>query len=181
MRFHRCSAAARPCSPPVVIGRAWRGSRLVEIVAHSSAKGLCLWVDRPRRGVSSGGCGQPSSRTIDLTAYRPDYWSKRSYTEVWGVVGPQVDSVRFSWTQAGQRRSKEAFVAVARGNLLRKTKQRRPFGVAVFDQAGCVGPRTVSAAAFDRHGERLGADRLASLPGCGKGGGPPEPPPQTGS
>lgn len=90
--------------------------------------------------------------------------SRRHYSDIDGMLGPAVASVRVRYRYDGQDREVEAVVGRLEGGLLSRIGlSGRPFGVFVFAVNRCI-TSDLTAVAFDRHGKVLGETSTAAGP-----------------
>jgi hypothetical protein len=158
----RCFRELRPCSDPVVIGKAKHEIARVELVGYQSRFGLCIDVDILRIG-GSGICGvEPlptdgSAMEIHCCSVRRD--PRLTFTMARGYLRPDVARIRVTYRRNGKQKRRRGGVAQVEGDLLEAVKEEEPFGVAEALLRGCVTNRRLRFTAFDGHGRVLERER----------------------
>jgi hypothetical protein len=167
-----CPEDLLPCGEPLTLASGEHLGRPVEIVAYSSAVGLC--VDVVHGGGSSGVCG-PNPAPRDGHRYAPTFYGvtngHRPYSEIVATVAPAVARVRVRYKRAGEWRRAATLVGQITHENLEQLKVPESFGVLVATLRGCDKRQRYRARAFDASGVALGSGQLrrAQL-GCGPKG-----------
>jgi hypothetical protein len=156
----------RALSPALVVGRGPAFNGPVEIVANDSRLGICLWLDHPRQGETSGRCSDANPATGGGPV-AVNLWARsltHNYSQWARALSPEVR--RVGAFVGGRRVS--GVVAQVGGRLLRRLHQPRPFGYFSVTVAGCVPEQAFRVVAYDARWRSLGSARGPSVPGaCG--------------
>jgi hypothetical protein len=159
-----------PRSEPIVIGVGDGPFGRVEIVAQDTKAGLCISVDHPNTGSSSGTCRPPSlprSIAIQEVAFESAKRRGHSLSEYSGFMQPSVAAVTgiASRRKQGKRRRKsvQGIVAVPDSDVLMRLHQSAPFGYFVADFRGCLTEAKIRVKAFDASGGFLGLSQIPKL------------------
>lgn len=154
--FPRCNRFTRPCGDPIVVGAGTTRFGVVEIVAYTSALGLCVDVDVVDQG-GAGSCPEePPTHTIEAFGVSGSFGGRSgSYTQIDGTVTSEVTSVRARYRRNGKRHQASAIVGRIEGELQTRLEQPRPYGLFVATVPGCVSAHRFRLAAMAADGTVL--------------------------
>lgn len=161
-----CPKQLKPCGEIVLLGEMkWDTGRVVAY-GYSSGLGPCIgYANVDGGGETCGGNEPPSDGdAIQLNGVSHSSTSGRAdYTEVRGLISPDVAGVRLRYTAGHNTRRVEAFVVQIDGRAQRKLKAPKPFGIFEATVPGCVKFKRFRATAFSASGQILGTSRSSGF------------------
>jgi hypothetical protein len=165
---HKKKLFIKARSEPIVIGVGFSPFGKVEIVGQDSDSGLCISVDHPKHGTSSGGClevTEPARAIVpDTFTWQTRRHQHKSLSELSGFMQPTVARVTaVAHRRKGRKRTSKAVtgtIAVPTPDLLARLHQSTAFGYFATDFRGCLENSKVKARAFDATGLLLGTSQV---------------------
>jgi hypothetical protein len=164
---HKKTFFPKATSEPIVIGAGPGPLGRVEIVGQGSKGGLCIFIDHPKQGSGSGGCGRvavPNVIAPDTFTWETRQHRSKSLSELSGFMHPTVASVTaVAHRRKGHKRTRKAvsaIVAVPSPELLSRLHQATPFGFFLAGFRGCLADAKMRFHAFDAAGLLLGTSHL---------------------
>jgi hypothetical protein len=140
-----------------------RSQGRVQIVGYATTAGICVSIDNLRWRESHGGlCKPEQARWSDLCASAPacilGTSKPHGYTEISGILAPQVRGIR---VESGRTVVSGSDIALAQvsGGLLARLHQAEPFGYFVVFLPGCVPPEKARVELLGGDGAALGTAR----------------------
>jgi hypothetical protein len=154
-------------TPDLVIGRGRTYDGHAEIVAYgwkppggeaTGNKHFCVWIEYPPGDIEFGVCaesGQPNS-PIEISSEQQQISpSSARYTEVGGLVSPEVATVGVTYTRNGKTKHAKVNLAKVRPKLQAKLGLTDGFGYWDTKAKGLVPLKSYKARAFDAKGKLL--------------------------